>query len=117
MTQTPKGRPRAAEERSAAWSPSPQRCPGDGTTTRTYGGADSGRLAPGREWNDGRRNLSRGGHQRADVLRVEAQIRGLGLSELRELRQLREEHAKLKRLVADLSLDRHMLQEIVRKKL
>ena len=31
---------------------------------------------------------------------------GLGLSELRELRQLREENAKLKRLVADLSLDR-----------
>jgi putative transposase len=41
----------------------------------------------------------------------------LGLSELRELRQLREENAKLKRLVADLSLDRHMLQEIVQKKL
>lgn len=38
---------------------------------------------------------------------------GLGLSELRELRQLREENAKLKRLVADLSLDRHVLQEIV----
>src|SRR6202047_2898228 len=42
---------------------------------------------------------------------------GLGLSELRELRQLREENSKLKRLVADLSLDRHMLQEIIRKKL
>ncbi len=42
---------------------------------------------------------------------------GLGLSELRELRQLREENTKLKRLVADLSLDRQMLQEIVRKKL
>jgi putative transposase len=42
---------------------------------------------------------------------------GLGLSELRELRQLREENTKLKRLVADLSLDRHMLQEIMRKKL
>ena len=42
---------------------------------------------------------------------------GLGLSELRELRQLREENRKLNRLVADLSLDRHMLQEIVRKKL
>ena len=40
---------------------------------------------------------------------------GLGLSERRELRQLREENTKLKRLVADLSLDRHMLQEIVRK--
>jgi putative transposase len=42
---------------------------------------------------------------------------GLALSELRELRQLREENGKLKRLVADLSLDRHMLPEIVRKKL
>jgi putative transposase len=42
---------------------------------------------------------------------------GLGLNELRELRQLREENAKLKRLVADLSLDRHVLQEIVAKKL
>jgi putative transposase len=42
---------------------------------------------------------------------------GLGLSELRELRQLREENGKLKRLVADLSLDRHILQEILQKKL
>jgi putative transposase len=42
---------------------------------------------------------------------------GLGLNELRELRQLREENAKLKRLVADLPLDRHVLQEIVAKKL
>jgi putative transposase len=33
---------------------------------------------------------------------------GLGPSELRQLRQLREENAKLKRLVADLSLDRHI---------
>jgi hypothetical protein len=32
---------------------------------------------------------------------------------LRELRQLCEENGKLKRLVADLSLDRHVLQEIV----
>jgi putative transposase len=39
------------------------------------------------------------------------------LSELRELRQLREENGKHKRLVADLSLDRHILQEIVQKKL
>jgi putative transposase len=42
---------------------------------------------------------------------------GLGLSELRELRQLRDENSKLKRLVADLSLDRHMLQELISKKL
>ncbi|MGH8012900.1 MAG: transposase [Candidatus Binataceae bacterium] len=40
---------------------------------------------------------------------------GLGLSELRELRQLREENGKLKRLVADLSLDRHILQRSCKK--
>ena len=42
---------------------------------------------------------------------------GLVVSEWRELRQLREEISKWKRLVADLSLDRHILQEIVAKKL
>ncbi len=41
---------------------------------------------------------------------------GLGLSELRELRQLRGENAKLKGLVADLSLDRHVLAGDRRKK-
>jgi hypothetical protein len=40
---------------------------------------------------------------------------GLGTPEIRELRQLREENAKLKQIVADLSLDRKMLQEIVAK--
>jgi putative transposase len=41
---------------------------------------------------------------------------GLGVPELRELRQLREENRKLKQLVADLSLDKHILQESLRKK-
>jgi len=41
---------------------------------------------------------------------------GLGVSELRELRQLREENRKLKDLVADLSLDKHILQEVLSKK-
>jgi putative transposase len=41
---------------------------------------------------------------------------GLGPSELRRLRQLEEENRKLKQMVADLSLDKHMLQEVLRKK-
>jgi len=40
----------------------------------------------------------------------------LGVSELRRLRQLEEENSRLKRLVADLSLDKHMLAEALRKK-
>ena len=42
---------------------------------------------------------------------------GMGVAELRELRQLREENRKLKGLVADLSLDKHILQEVITKKL
>ncbi len=42
---------------------------------------------------------------------------GLGTPEIRELRQLREENSRLKRLVADLSLDKTMLQDIISKKL
>lgn len=41
---------------------------------------------------------------------------GLGVAELRRLRQLEEENRKLKQLVADLTLDKHMLQEVLRKK-
>jgi putative transposase len=40
----------------------------------------------------------------------------LGVSELRQLRALEDENARLKRLVADLSLDKHILTEALRKK-
>lgn len=39
----------------------------------------------------------------------------LGVSELRRLRQLEEENARLKRVVADLTLDKHILMETIRK--
>ena len=42
---------------------------------------------------------------------------GLAPSEMRRLRQLEEENAKLKRIVADLSLDKAMLQDVLSKKL
>ena len=42
---------------------------------------------------------------------------GLGVSELRRLRLLEEENRKLKQLVADLSLDKAMLQDVLSKKL
>ena len=39
----------------------------------------------------------------------------LGVSEMRRLRQLEEENYRLKRVVADLTLDKHMLAEALRK--
>ncbi|HAA69992.1 MAG TPA: IS3 family transposase, partial [Planctomycetaceae bacterium] len=38
---------------------------------------------------------------------------GLGVAELRRLKQLEDENKKLKQLVADLSLDKKMLQDVV----
>jgi putative transposase len=41
---------------------------------------------------------------------------GMGVTEVRRLRVLEEENKKLKQLVADLSLDKQMLQDVLRKK-
>jgi putative transposase len=42
---------------------------------------------------------------------------GMGVTEMRRMRVLEDENRKLKQLVADLSLDKHMLQEVIAKKL
>ena len=42
---------------------------------------------------------------------------GLGVSELRRLKQLEEENFKLKQIVGDLTLDKQMLQDVIKKKL
>ena len=42
---------------------------------------------------------------------------GMGVGEVRRLKQLEEENRKLKQLVADLSLDKRMLQDVLSKKL
>ncbi len=42
---------------------------------------------------------------------------GMGVAELRKLRQLEDENKRLKQLVADLSLDKSMLQDVLSKKL
>ena len=86
--------------------------------------------SPGRECFviiDGKASVTIGGKKVSEVCRemgVSAQAfyswkrryAGLGLNELRELRQLRDENRKLKTLVADLTLDKHILQEVLSKK-
>jgi putative transposase len=41
---------------------------------------------------------------------------GLGTAELRRLRQLEDENTRLKQVVADLTLDKQMLQDVLKKK-
>jgi putative transposase len=49
--------------------------------------------------------------------RWKRQYVGLEVDQVRQLKQLQEENARLKQLVAELSLDKTMLQDVLRKKL
>ena len=66
----------------------------------------------GRERHDRGGYLPQDGDQPGHVLRLAPEVRGLGVAELRQL-----ENRKLKQLVADLSLDKVMLQDVLSKKL
>jgi putative transposase len=48
--------------------------------------------------------------------RWKKKFQGMGIAELRRLRQLEKENRELKKLVADLSLDKQMLQDVLGKK-
>lgn len=56
------------------------------------------------------------GITQAIFYRWKKKFAGMGVAELRRLRQLEEENKKLKRLVADLSLDKAMLHDVLSKK-
>ena len=56
------------------------------------------------------------GVSEATFYRWKKQFAGMGVVEIRRLKQLEEENAKMKRLVADLSLDKTMLQDVLRRK-
>jgi putative transposase len=81
-----------------------------------YGGADCVCFETGGAWDFGGRSYQEDGNHRADLLPLKKKYGGLGMSELRRLKQLEEENRKLKQMVADLSLDKHMLQEVLTKK-
>ncbi len=70
-----------------------------------------GRRAPGG------RDLSEGGDFGGDYFNWKKKYDGLLPDEMRRLKQLEDENTKLKKLVADLSLDKAMLQDVLRRKL
>lgn len=48
--------------------------------------------------------------------RWKKQFVGMGVTEIRRLKQLEDENGKLKKIVADLTLDKTMLQDVLRRK-
>ena len=56
------------------------------------------------------------GISEATFYRWKKKYNGMGVAELHRLKQLEQENGKLKGLVADLSLDKAMLQDVLRKK-
>ena len=56
------------------------------------------------------------GVSEATFFRWKKQFAGMGVAEIRRLKQLEDENAKLKRLVADLTLDKTMPQDVLRRK-
>lgn len=52
----------------------------------------------------------------ATFYRWKKKYAGLGVAEVRRLKQLEDENKRLKRLVADLTLDKQMLQDVLSKK-
>ncbi len=56
------------------------------------------------------------GISEATFYRWKKKFSGMGVAELHRLKQLEQENGKLKGLVADLSLDKAMLQDVLRKK-
>ena len=56
------------------------------------------------------------GVTQATFYRWKKKFAGMGVAEVRRLKQLEEENKKLKQLVADISLDKAMLQDVLSKK-
>ena len=57
------------------------------------------------------------GISEATFYRWKKKFGGMGMAEVRRLKQLEDENRRLKRLVADLTLDKQMLQDVLSKKL
>ena len=56
----------------------------------------------------------RHGVSEQSIYRWQSKYGGMGVSEAKRLKQLEEENRRLKRMVADLSLDKQMLEDVIK---
>ena len=89
----------------------------NGEGIEVYGRAKGVHFEAGCGWASCCGDLPQGGYFGGDVLQLEQEVRRLLPDEMRRLKLLEDENAKLKKLVADLSLDKAMLQDVLRRKL
>lgn len=74
-------------------------------------------IAASAERHSDRRRVAAAEPQRCDVLHLEKEMRGPRGYRVAGVALLHEENAKLRRLLTDLTLDKHVLGEVVRKSL
>jgi hypothetical protein len=79
-------------------------------------GADCGGIEGSGGWHAGGGADSSDWHYRADILPLEEAIRWPDSDQARQLKQLQEENERLKKIVAELSLDKAMLADVIKKK-
>jgi putative transposase len=81
-----------------------------------FGGADCGRAEAGRAGSACGEVIRKVGISEQTFYRWKKQYVGMETDQARQMKQLQEENRRLKQLVADLSLDKTMLQDVLRKK-
>ena len=82
-----------------------------------HGIADSGDSERGRSRGIGSAADPQARHQRGDLLQLEIEVRRRWVSELKRLRELETENAKLKRMYADLALENTAIKDVLSRKL
>jgi putative transposase len=90
---------------------------GDDEGIEVHGRAEGVHFEAGSRWSSGCGDLPQGRDRRATYFNWKKRYEGLLPDEMRRLKQLEDENGKLKKLVADLSLDKAMLQEVLCRKL
>jgi putative transposase len=89
----------------------------DDVTIEVYGATDCLHFAAGGRRHGDRGGLPQGGISEATFYNWRKKYSGLTPPEMKRLRQLEKENGKLKKIVADLSLAKVMLQDVIRRKL
>jgi hypothetical protein len=82
-----------------------------------FGRAEGVHHQAGRRRHAGGRDLPQGGVSHATYFNWKKKYAGLLPTEMKRLKQLEDENGRLKKIVADLTLDREMLQDVIRRKI